>query len=675
MIDGDGREFGKGEIFMQQCPFCGTQWKGRGPCPHCGKKPEVRDDSLFQPPADGQKDTPDSSQRFEVEELLRWKPSAETSSEEEGKEHIPSTEPEPDAPPKKKPMKWWHKLAMAAVAVIVAAALVIQLWPQTPVLPKSPVFFVQDEDLMMLPANGEPEKITEYALDLENGLCMSPDQKSIAWDGAGVTGVYLLPAAGEEVRSWKDHFEFSPEFSRDGKYLYFLAEQEDGDSRSIRQYNLETEEEQQIGLENSNSFVENGELIAMKNDTQLAVYDLDTREEKWSQTCSVSWMEFFEDQLYFVTVDEKKSQFCCWQDGNVEVLLDNVECLYFPEEDTFYIQCYQEETFSVTELVKPGDYGEVGEVLLQKLETMKVHSPARSLYYFDGSTLHSMGENERLYFFPQREKGAMVCSVESPSYEEAKGTCDLTEICQTWTVDMLTLSLNELTLQVQMESIWPCEISQAYIASGEKLYPLPEDAPRAPYQMRMAGDWVCFYETEENNLWLGKIEGEQVVSKNSFRLQSPENFMVTAEGNVYAWSGDSTGTLFENGVPIASQVEISSIQYTDDGAIYFLSGSSTFELTLSRLYQGKQEQLAENVRSFTAYTRDYAAYLQYREDGQGEDLFTSTKGEKPTLAAQQVENLLPSIEEGVSSFSFLSVSDNLSAGMDAWNDEGCFYMS
>lgn len=660
---------------MKQRPFCGTKWKGNGPCPGCGVKPETsQDDSMFRPPEEGKRSVKESSPEFKVEELLRWEPSQDDSpeaGEEASKEEesMPKEEEE-GTRPLKKPWKRWQKLATAAVAVVVAVALVVRLWPQTPILPQVPAFFVQGDTLMALPVNGEPQKVTEYTLHIEDSLQVSPDQKSMAWSESGGSIVKLLPADGEEVKAWENRYASSPFFSQDGKYLYLSMEDEKTGDSALWQYDMDSGEEKEIGAGSSYNCMENGTLLAVFDGTNLTVYDSNTAEEKWSQEADVRWMNFFDDCLYFAVVGEETSQFCCWQDGQVEVLLENLDCLYTQEDRSLYLQCYQEETFPAAELMKDDVYSETEKMMLQRLENMTVHSPERSLYYFDGSTLHSLGENRRLYFFPEREQAAMVCSVESSSFEEIKGTLGLLE-----TYDMLSSSgLYDPLIKMQLESQWPCEISQSYVAVGEKLFLLPEDAPQNPYQMRVAGDWVCFYAEEESGLWLGKMEGEKVVFQNFFSAQNLINFMVTAEGNVYYWSGDTTGTLFENGLPVATQVHLNSLQYTDDGAIYFLNGPSSFAFTLNRLYQGKQQRLAENVKEFTAYTRDYVVFLQYGE-GEGEKLFTCIVGKKPVLAAEQVDSLLPSIEKDTSDFSFSIAHNTMAAGINIMGNQGYIMMT
>lgn len=629
---------------MQQCPFCGTKWSGSGPCPGCGLEPETpRDDSMFRPPEDGGKPTQETLPEFDVEKILRWEPSpkaddSQTEEAQEGEAAPLNEGSEEEGETLKKPLKRWQKLAMAAVAVIVAVALVIRLWPQAPALPEDSAFFVQDETLMMLPVGGEPQKVTEYTTELENRLRMSPDGKSIAWSDWEESAIRLLPAVGEEIKVWENRYASSPRFSQDGKYLYLaMTDDEEPNTSALWRYEIASGKEQKIGPLYWDYFVENGTLAAVIDGTRLTVYDLETGEEKWSQETDARWMQFVDDRLYFAQFGENNSQLCCWQDGQVEVLLENIDCLYTREDGTVYIQCYGDDSVPAAEMMKNDLGGADGQEMMQELEEMEIHSPGRTLYYFDGGELHPLGENKRLYFFPNVEQNAAVCSMEYPSAEEAKGTFNLSELYDIW---MEQGSI----VQSQLDSLWPYEASLEYVAIKDKLFRLPGDVPQEPYTMQIQGDWVCFYATEENILWMGKIEGENVVFQNSFAFQEIMNFTVTAEGNLYYWSTSSIGPLFENGLPIATQAHLQTLQCTEDGAIYFLEGTTASAFTLNRLYQGKKEQVAENVKEFVAYTRDYAVFSQYRdEESDIVDLFTYTAGKGTSLTAEGVQSLLPVI--------------------------------
>ena len=632
---------------MQQCPFCGTQWSGSGPCPGCGLEPETpRDDAMFRPPEDGGKTSRETQPEFDVEKILRWEPSPEAGASPEAtqgqEEEAASLEDsaEEEEKPLKSPLKRWQKLLIAAVAVVVVAALVVRLWPQTPALPQDPAFFVQDKTLMMLPAGGEPQQVTEYAVDLENNLHISPDHKSIAWTEPGVSIARLLPAAGEKIKSWEKRYADSPRFSQDGKYLYLsMVDDEDSDSQALWRYEIASGEEQKIGPLYWDYFVENGTLVAALDGTHLTVYDSQTGEEKWSQEADVRWMKLFDDRLYFAVVGQETSQLCCWQDGQVEVLLENIDCLYTREDDVVYIQCYQEDPVPATEMIKNDVGGADGQSMMKELENLEIHSPGRTLYCFDGQELHLLGEDQRLYFFNYVSQNAAISSVKYPPAEEVKGTLSLSEVYDVW---MEQGSL----VPSQLESLWPCESSLDYVAIKEKLFRLPEDVLQEPYTMQIEGDWVCFYDMEENILWVGKIEGENVTPKDSFIFQETMNFIMTPEGNLYYWGVNSIGPLFENGVPITAQAHLQSIQCTKDGALYFLEGTSAYAFTLNRVYQGKREQIAEKVKDFTAYTRDYAVFVQYRQDEEDTlDLLTYTAGKGTSLAAEGVEDVLPAVIE------------------------------
>ena len=662
--------FGKGGVTMQQCPFCGTQWNGSGPCPGCGLESKTpRDDAMFRPPEKENSGEKESLPEFKVEELLHWEPSQNVSSEagEEAarEEQAPVIPEKSEEEPRvlKKPWKRWQKLTIAVVAVVVAVALVVRLWPQTPVLPQTPAFFVQDDTLMALPVNGDPQKITEYAPDIEDSLQVGPDQKSIAWSEPGVSVVKFLPAEGEEAKVWDKRAADSPRFSQDGKYLYFCMENEETGDPALWQYEIASGKERMIGPLYWNYFLENGTLLAVYDGTNLTVYEVDTGEEKWSLEDDVRWMKFSDDRLYFAQAGKEAAQLCCWQDGQVEVLLEDLECLYTREDGEVYIQCYQDDLVPAADMVKNDIDNADGHELMGLLEDMEIHSPGRTLYFFDGEELHPLGENQRLYVLSYINRGAAICSMEYPSVEEAKGTLSLNKLYDLW-VEQGRI------LQSQVEALWPYEASLDYVAVEGKLFHLPEDVPQTPYRMQIEGDWICLDVQEENIIWLGKIEGESVVSQNTFAFQETMNFHVTSEGNLYYWSTSSMGPLFENGIPIATQAHLQSLQCTEDGAVYFLEGNSAFAFTLNRVYEGKKEEVAEKVKKFTAYTRDYVTYLQYWEDEENQDLFTYTAGKRPVLVAEGVADLLPAIQQDTPEFDVeLAMSYKGPEGyidMDSW---------
>lgn len=650
---------------MKQCPFCGTQWNGKGPCPSCGVKPETpEDDSLFRPPENGTAASSETPPEFEVKELLRWEPSPESEKpgenepEEEGEVPVSEKSEEGSLRPRRR-FKRWQKLTAAAVAVvIVVTAAVVKLWPQSQALPAEPAFFVQDDTLMVLPAAGKPQQVTEYLKDMEYHLWASPDQKSFVWLDSEKASLKLLPPQGEAITMPKTPNN-TPIFSKDSRYLYYSS-YDGGNESVLYQYEIATGEEQKVGVGSTEMVQENGSLIAVNDYSHFAIYDVKTLEEKLSQDTRVIWMRFAGDQLYYLEQagdDLYTCRLCCWQDGQTEVLMENVKEPLQTTDGILYLLCPSGEEVSMYDLVE-NDMGTKGEAIMSKLEGQTTRIPDKSLYYFKDGELHLMGEKLGKYAFVEINQGALVTTIQYQSPEETKFS--LAQIMGAYgTNGDILLS----DVAAYMDNHWPSESSLDYLAIGGRLVHLPENVPQAPYAFRVAGDWMCIYnrsnEASECGLWMGRIEGEEVVSQNFYTVSDIDNFVVIPQGKLYYWGGQGgqfVGPIYENGVPIVTDANLPNIQVAEDGTLYFLSGSSASP-TLKRIAQGNLEMLAENVNQFTAFTRDYALYLQPREDT-GWDLFAYQNG-GTAVVAEQVSSLLPIVQSYPQLLSPYSYSGNI----------------
>lgn len=292
------------------------------------------------------------------------------------------------------------------------------------------------------------------------------------------------------------------------------------------------------------------------------------------------------------------------------------------------------------------DLGAEGEEFLQSLEGETVFPPNRCLYYFTGESLRPMGDDLTLYLYSQTDKERIMVS--SPGYlsvEKVKGTFPLSELYQ------LALDFPEISFNAYISSQWPQENPVNFMAVGEKLFRLPENALQNPIDFRSMGNWVCLYQISGQELggptlWVGKFEGNNVSYQNSYLVPeaSITDFMMTAEGNLYYWAGQYNANFYADGIEISDEVVPESIQCTSDGAVYFLEGVYSDNLALCRMDGKEREVLAQQVESFTAYSRDSAMFLQRREDS-SYDLFACTSEEKIALVAQQVDRLLPSLLE------------------------------
>ena len=643
---------------MQQCAFCGTQWEGSGPCPGCGLEPETpRNDAMFRPPEDGENAPQEALPEFDVEKLLRWEPSPEPETpREEPESPVDAEEPrqadsaqedteEKEEQPLKKPLKRWQKFTMAAVAVVVAAALVIRLWPQTAPLPPEPTFFVQDNTLMSLSMGGQPQKMGVYPQGMDTYrdyyLAVSPDHRQTAWVEDGALRV-LLEDGG--ITSFSQSGLYSPKFSQDGKFVYGIVPE--GEQTYLYQMEASSGQERKVGQVGGYvySYWENSSLLVVyRDENQFDIYDPNTLEEIGSLEIVGTVVSLSGDRAYYLENMENREgqmRLCCWQNGKTTVVLENIVNGSFNEGGTCYFECREStaDPIPIADLVND-DMGADGEWLLDRLQQQEITPPqGGSVYYFTGDSLRPMGDDLTLSSFPEKGEKAVVLS--SPSYlpvEEVKGTFSLKKLHE-----LMTISSQDAISQYVLEN-WPQKEAKNFVAVEEKLYQMPQDAPKELDGFRFAGSWVCLYERgEKPSLWIGKLEGDRVAYQSSYFV--PEewltDFTVTEQGDVYYWEGEYTTALYCNGVQVSAKAVPETFQCTLDGAVYFLEGVSSRNWTLCRVYGGERENLAEKVTEFIPYTREYAVYLQQREDGQSVDLFAWTAGQKAVLVAEQVQLLL-----------------------------------
>ena len=642
---------GKGGVIMKTCPFCKTEWEGTGPCPGCGVDPEKQqDDSLFRPPENDAVVPAETPPDFQVEELLRWESSPE--SETPGEE-VPKKEEEPSLPERaeegalhpRKCFKRWQKLTAAVVAVvIVVTAVAVTLWPKPQVLPQEPAFFVQGDTLMALPAVGEPKTITPYIDEMEYNLWTSPDQKSFAWMDKQESLLKLMPPEGETVSLQELPCGYS-NFSKDGKYFYYSCYETGEKDAVLYQYDIASSKKQKVGLVHGYSpcFWENGSLLVTQSSSTMGIYDANTLEQKWLKDFYASAVMLSGNTVYYVDQTENGYRLCQWQDGKVEVLLENLVSYAKMVDGSLYLVCWTGQEVPISDLLE-NDMGADGEKVMQMVEGRTMRVPDASLYHLNDKGLQFMGENLGVYPFGGEIDSTLIKKLEYQPLEET--TFSLSEI----------MGLYEGSSGIQLQNIivyitstWPKESSADYVAVNDKKLRLPENKPEQPYILKVEGDWVCIYnlsnEASACGLWLGHIEGEEIVYHDFYMtpnlISSFMGFTVTPDGRLYYWGdadGMSIGPIYENGVPIVTDADLQSVQFTDDGAVYFLNGSSS-SWTLNRIADGKMEAIAQNIKDFIPCTRDYALCLQNRED-KGYDLLACNGGNQTTVVAEQVELLL-----------------------------------
>lgn len=643
---------------MKQCPFCGTKWKGKDPCPNCGLDPENnRDESMFQPSAEETGDFQDAPPDFEVEELLRWEPSSQDDAgETEEKDSKEQEEPFPEEGEEEEILtprrRWrlWQKLATAAVAVAAAAALVIGLWPKTPALPREPAFFVKDNTLMVLPADGEPQKLGEYIDGMEATLAVSPDHRDIAWTENET--VKRMALGGEAVAFSQAPASY-PKFSQDGKYLYCMAKE--NEEKSLYQIDVASGQERKVGPMEYYAYWEDGSLLAVQRDSGLDVYDLNTLEKRWSNQVQSELVGSFDGSLYYLErVDDMGTvRMCRRKGGEMEELLTNVTGgIPLSGGGAYLLECTGEEV-PLAGLLE-NDIGADGEEIIKELEGRTVRIPKTSLYCLRNGQLTLMGDSLNIQQYDEKVGATLAFDVEYQAAEETR--FPLSDIQAVYGNDKTNIALY---VEEYISIMWPRESTLRYLVKDGKLFTLPEDVPQSGYSFQIAGDWMSFChnneDTEKSGLWLGRIEGETVVSQGFYSVADTDHYvltdryLLTSAGKVYYWSVQAnqfSGTIYENGVPLVTDVNLQNVQTTQDGAVYFLSGSAE-SWTLNRVVDGKVEALAKDVDEFTAFTRDYALALQRQPGKTGYGLLVLEDGKEPRIAAQQVETLFRSQKDRV----------------------------
>ena len=640
---------------MKKCPYCGTEWDGQGFCPNCGLQPgqESRDDSLFRRPEGENPVRQPLKKEFSVEELFRQtaqeKPdkndeeSSESSIEEEvllDDENIPDEDEGKTVDKPFHSIKPWQKVVAAVVLLAVIITAAVQLWPRPPVLPEEPAFYVQDDMLMSLFAGDAPQAVAEYgeaySTAIDNTLQVSPDKKSFSWINLD-NGKINVKSAGSEAFEMEEAASWYPFYSEDSKFLYYNTDNVKG-GLTLHQCNIETKAVQEVcSLEGSgNHYLSQNGLLVIGSGGQLTVYEEKTLSPKWSLKVNAAPMSISQNKLYYTEEIDESYRLCCWDGNQTEVLLDGIGYSYQLNNGTMYFLCAKDEWTPLSELVE-NDVSE--EELGKNADEILVRSPQRTLYSFDGSRVHKLGDSMTLYVLSENDNAIMTASLIHKKPEEMKKEMKLSSILQ----DMqYTFGTNFSTTDIAsyVEGIWPSEVDSYFITMGEKMYRLPENAPFSQI-FKISGDWICIdnrNNDSDESFWRGRLEGNEIISQESFFTDDVVDYEITPDGELYYWTEESGGTIYVDGQMLAQNVNPNNIQVTEDGALYYLSDFLS-GWTLNRYQNGELQQLAQDVADFVAYTQDYVLFLELRKDN-GWDLYSSIGGDAPMLVAENVKRLV-----------------------------------
>lgn len=639
---------------MKKCPFCGIEWTGEGPCPNCGmqSEKESRDDSLFRRPEGENPVRQPLEKEFSVEELFQPTPQAEPDQNDEKSSESPiENESIPDGhnipnenegitvvKSERQSMKLWQKVVAAVVLLAVIITAAVQLWSRPPVLPEDPAFYIQNDMLMSLFAGDEPQAVAEYSeaysAGIDNTLQVSPDKKTFSWINLD-NGKINVKSSGSEAVEMEHSASWYPFFSEDGKFLYYYAENENGEV-ILYQYGIETQTAQKVcALEASgNNYLSQDGLLAVSSGGQLTVYEEKTLSQKWSQKINAIPVSISQNKLYYKEEMEESYRLCCWNGNQTESLLEEIVYSYQLSNGTMYFLCAKDEWTPLSELIE-NDVSE--NELKEDPDEILVRSPQRTLYYFDGVQVHKLGDSMTINVSSESDNAIVTASLVYKEPEEVKKEVKLSSILQ----DLQYTSGTNIA--DYMESIWPIEAETYFVTRGKKLYQLPEDVP-FPQSFKICGDWICLFTSyfgSTKGLWRGRLEGQEVISQESYKIDDLVDYEVTPDGTVYYWTGQSVGDVYKNGTLLAEDINASSIQVTDDGVLYYLGDYAVGGegWTLNRYQNEEFQQLAQGVTDFVAYTQDYVLFLQLRED-RGWDLYSSIGENTPMLVAENVDKLV-----------------------------------
>lgn len=578
--------------------------------------------------------------------------------EEEGVFHFPSPAPSPvtlpetpeqsepnsesESPPNpkdKKQTSWklWQKAATGVFLLGMLMAAVVQLWPEGPELPDSPVYYVQEDTLFALSANEDPKSIGEYHSGYDGSgtqftMQCSPNGKNWLW--INDDGFLCVKRENQEPIQLEDTLSWTPIFSDDSNAIYYPSTNQDGVD-TLYQYDLDTGDRREAGSLGGNASYLTGEdrLVMTQNDG-LMVLDQNTLSKVWFIEGNIIPLSVFHNRVYYAEKLENSYRLCCREGDQTQTVLEGIVYSYQQENGMLYFLCSEGDEIPLSQMVTM----DISSDLLGfDVENIRVRGPEKSLYCFDGSKVSKLGENLLIYPDEKTSGVMLAASVRYDKPEEVKKKLSLSTLLDDYQQS------GSGNLAQYVEENWPCTMEDWFVVTGDACYRLPEGLSVLPGQYKVSGDWICVYTqkeaSSENGFWIGRLEKGEAVETNWIPAEETMGFELTEKGTLYYWNELHTGSLYKDGVKLDEEINLTGIQVTEDGTLYYLSNQTSEGWTLNRYIQEQPEKLAQNVSDYTACTRDYVVYLQLREDGDW-DLYSRTSDQLPTLVAEEVSMLI-----------------------------------
>lgn len=615
---------------LRQCPTCGQQRseddlfrrpeEDKAPAPAS----EPNDSPAFSFPISRQEPQPSKAEEI---------PETEEAEDSEKSSSLPEVS-QPDSKQKKLSWKPWQKITAGALILVLIAVSVFLLWPRSANLPAETLLYKKNGALMAFVPGQEPWTITTEPGNISNySMKQVPEGHGLIWEHVSTGGLYYQPIGGERVEIAAENAG-APKLSSNGKYIYYETYR-DGNTDALHQYRISDGQNRTLmdgGQFNSWYLWQDGSKIVVSLSGTIEIIDADTLEVIWTREgVTYTLPGVYTNALYFL-VDRELWR---WDSENEKEkkLLDGFMTYYLTEDGALYCQVSTGTQIALSELLENDLPGEEGEALLKKAEGIMVTTPESALYYCDGGEPVKLGEDLRLSRVRNSENLLAISIDYAAEYK-----MPLSEMKES-----LTMMGGEEDLEAVVVPNWPYEVGTTSLLLQGKTYELtlPEELSGSIALMEIAGDHVVAAvrgaDSAQSGIWVGKIQDDTIVDDAVYPNLLAYGYHLTESGDLYYWLDETIGPLYLNGEVLEEEVNVSEIQYTEDGALYYLAEPSAKGWTLKCRTDGQTRELAKQVADYMAYTRDFAYYLSIEDNGM--NLMSSTRQGAPEVIDRQVDSL------------------------------------
>lgn len=615
---------------LRQCPTCGQQRseddlfrrpeEDKAPAPAS----EPNDSPAFSFPISRQEPQPSKAEEI---------PETEEAEDSEKSSSLPEVS-QPDSKQKKLSWKPWQKITAGALILVLIAVSVFLLWPRSANLPAETLLYKKNGALKAFVPGQEPWTITTEPGNISNySMKQVPEGHGLIWEHVSTGGLYYQPIGGERVELAAENAG-APKLSSNGKYIYYETYR-DGNTDALHQYRISDGQNRTIidgGKFDSWYLWQDGSKIVVSLSGTIEIINADTLEVIWTRE-DITYIlpGVYTNALYFL-VDR---ELWCWdsESGEEKKLLDGFMTYYLTEDGALYCQVSIGTQIALSELLENDLPGEEGEALLKQAEGIMVTTPESALYYYDGGEPVKLGEDLRLSRVSNSENLLAISIDYAAEYK-----MPLSEMKES-----LAMMGGEEDLEAVVVPNWPYEVGTTSLLLQGKTYELtlPEELSGEIALMEIAGDHVVAAvrgaDSAQSGIWVGKIQDDTIVDDAVYPNLLAYGYHLTESGDLYYWLDETIGPLYLNGEVLEEEVNVAEIQYTEDGALYYLAEPSAKGWTLKCRTDGQTRELAKQVADYMAYTRDFAYYLSIEDNGM--NLMSSTRQGAPEVIDRQVDSL------------------------------------